>query len=158
MNGSIIVGSGLKAIGGSEKVNGRIEVGSGSNVQGSVSTVNGRVNLNQVTVTANTETVNGGLELTASRIGGNVEMVNGRADLIDGTSVAGDLIVHKSKSNWSWGKKPKTPVVVIGAGREVRGRLIIENDQTKLFVHENARIGAAEGVQATRCAGAEAPE
>lgn len=158
VNGSIDVGSGLKASGDVETVNGRIGIGPGSTVAGSVSTVNGRVTLDQVTVTTNVETVNGGLNFKNARIGGNVEMVNGRAELLDGTVVGGDLVVHKPKGGWSWGNKTKPPVVVIGEGSEVRGRLLIENDETKVYVHENARVGAVEGVQATRYSGANAPE
>jgi len=85
-------------------------------------------------------------------------MVNGRIDLAAATVVAGDLIVSKNKSwGWNWGNKPKPPVVVIGEGSEVRGRILIENDQTKLYVHQNARIGEVVGVTAQRFS-AEAPE
>lgn len=158
VNGSIHAGSGLKAKGGVETVNGRIEIGAGSTVQGSVSTVNGRVTLDQVAVTENAETVNGGLELKNCRIGGNVEMVNGRSEVIDGTVVAGDVVIHKTKGGWSWGSKPKPPVLVIGAGSEVRGRIVVENPDAKVFVHESARIGTIEGAQATRYSGTSAPE
>lgn len=158
VNGSIHVGTGFKASGDVETVNGRIEIGSGSTVAGSVSTVNGPVTLEAVTVTTNVETVNGGLEFKAARIGGNVEMVNGRADLADGTVIGGDLIVHKAKGNWGWGSKARPPVIVIGAGSEVRGTLRIENPEAKVYVHDSARVGAVEGVQVQRYSGAEAPE
>lgn len=158
VNGSIRVGSGFKASGDVETVNGRIEIGEGSTVAGSVSTVNGRVSLDAVTVTTNVETVNGGLEFKAARIGGNVEMVNGRADLQDGTLVGGDLIVRKARGNWGWGNKSRPPVIVIGAGSEVRGTLRIENPEARVYLHESARVGAVEGVQAQRYSGAEAPE
>jgi len=127
-------------------------------VQGSVSTVNGRVQLQQSSVAKNVETVNGGLSFNGARIGGNVELVNGRADVLEGTIVAGDLIVHKPKGNWGWGNKSKPPVVVIGAGSEIGGRILVENEKTKLYVHEGARVGSVEGVQAIRFAGANAPE
>lgn len=158
VNGGIQIGSGLKASGDVETVNGRIEIAAGSTVAGSVSTVNGRVSLDQVTVTTNVETVNGGLSFKASRIGGNVELVNGRAELEDGTIVGGDLIVRKAKGNWGWGNKRKPPVVVVGPGSEVRGTLRIENEETRVYVHENARVGAVEGAQAQRYSGTEAPE
>ncbi len=159
VNGSIVAGSGLQVSGDVETVNGRITIGIGSTVQGSVSTVNGGVTLDQVTVTGDAETVNGVLQFRGSRIGGNAEMVNGRIEVVDGSIVAGDLIVRKSKgNNWNWGREPKPPVVVVGPGSEVRGRLLIENDRTKLFVHESARIGAVEGVQATRYSGNDVPE
>jgi DUF4097 and DUF4098 domain-containing protein YvlB len=158
VNGSIRAGSGLKVSADVETVNGRIEIGAGAAIQGSVSTVNGRVQLQQSSVARNVETVNGGLSLDNARIGGNVELVNGRADLREGTIVAGDLIVRKPKGNWGWGKKSKPPVVVIGAGSEVGGRVIIENEEAKVYVHESARVGAVEGVQATRYSGTSAPE
>jgi hypothetical protein len=158
VNGSIRAGSGLKVAADVETVNGRIEVGAGSAVQGSVSTVNGRVVLQQSSVAKDVETVNGGLSFENVRIGGNVELVNGRADVLAGTIVAGDLIVHKPKGNWGWGSKSKPPVVVIGDGSEVAGRILVENDEAKVYVHENARVGAVEGVQAIRYAGSSAPE
>lgn len=151
VNGSIEAGAGLKTLGDVETVNGRIVLGKGSVVQGSISTVNGRIEIDDVSVADGVETVNGGLNLKASRIGGNVEMVNGRAEVLDGTVVAGDLVVHKSKG-WSWGKT-KPPVVVIGAGSEVRGRILVENEETRLYVHESARIGAVEGVSVQKYAG-----
>jgi DUF4097 and DUF4098 domain-containing protein YvlB len=158
VNGSIRAGSGLKVSADVETVNGRIEIGAGSAIQGSVSTVNGRVQLEQSSVARNVETVNGGLSFDNARIGGNVELVNGRADVLAGTIVAGDLIVRKSKGNWGWGQKSKPPVVVIGAGSEVGGRIIIENEEAKVYIHESARVGAVEGVQPTRYSGSSAPE
>ncbi len=158
VNGSVVAGSNLKVKGNVETVNGRIEIASGGSIEGSVETVNGKVSLDNVSVAQNVETVNGGLDFKASRIGGNVEMVNGRIDLAAATIVAGDLVVAKNKSfGWSWGSKPKPPVVVIGEGSEVRGRILIENEATKLYVHQNARIGEVVGVTAQRFS-AEAPE
>lgn len=158
VNGSIRAGTGLTSSGDIETVNGRIELGSGSSIQGSVSTVNGKVTLNQVSVAKNAETVNGGLMLKNSRIGGNVEMVNGRAEIVDGSIVGGDVIVRKPKGNFGWGWKSKAPVVVIGPGSEVRGRVLIENDSTKLYVSDSARVGSIDGVKAITFSGAEAPE
>lgn len=158
VNGSIRAGAGLKAAGDIETVNGRIEIGAGSVVQGSVSTVNGPVLLQQVSVTKDAEAVNGGLLLRGSRIGGHVEMVNGRTEVLEGSMVGGDLIVRKPKGNWGWNAKHKSPVVVIGPGSEVRGRLLIENDQTRLYVSNSARVGAIEGVRAINYDSVEAPE
>lgn len=158
VNGSIRAGGGLKVEGDVETVNGRIEIGAASAIQGSVSTVNGRVQLQQSSVAKNVETVNGGLSFDNVRVGGNVELVNGRADVLGGTIVAGDLIVRKPKGNWGWGSKSKPPVVVIGAGSEIGGRILVENPEAKLYVHESARVGAVEGVQAKRYSGASAPE
>lgn len=158
VNGSIRTGSGLKVAHDVETVNGRIEIGAGSAIQGSVSTVNGRVRLEQTSVAKDVETVNGGLDFSNSRIGGNVELVNGRAEILDGTIVAGDLIVRKPKRNWSWGGKSKPPVVIIGAGSEVVGRILIENDETKVYVNQTARVGAVEGVSVISFTGSQAPE
>ena len=158
MSASIRTGSGLKVAHDVETVNGRIEIGAGSAIQGSVSTVNGRVRLEQTSVAKDVETVNGGLDFSNSRIGGNVELVNGRAEILDGTIVAGDLIVRKPKRNWSWGGKSKPPVVIIGAGSEVVGRILIENDETKVYVNQTARVGAVEGVSVISFTGSQAPE
>lgn len=158
VNGSIHAGSGLKVAQDVETVNGRIEIGAGSAIQGGVSTVNGRVTLEQTSVGKDVETVNGGLGFSNSRIGGNVELVNGRAEVLDGTIVAGDLIVRKPKGNWSWGSKSKPPVVIIGAGSEIVGRILVENEDAKVYVNDTARIGAVEGVTVTKFSGSKAPE
>ncbi len=158
VNGSIVAGGQLKVKEGIETVNGRIDIGPGSSVGGKVETVNGHVNLEQVTVGAGVETVNGGIALKASRVAGDVSMANGRIELADASVVGGDIVVQKPKSSgWNWGAKPKPPIVVIGENSEVRGEIRIENEATKLYVHENARIGKVTGATAQRFS-AEAPE
>jgi DUF4097 and DUF4098 domain-containing protein YvlB len=158
VNGSIESGSNLRTRHNVETVNGSIELGAGSGVEGSVSTVNGPISLRNVSVTENVETVNGALDLSAARIGGNVELVNGRLDLQDASVVAGEIRVRKPQnSGWGWGNKRKPPIVIIGEGSEVRGKILIENEETKLYVHQNARVGAIEGATAQRYSGS-APE
>ncbi len=154
VNGNIDAGREAQVRDSVETVNGSIELKSGSAINGSVSTVNGSIDLQQTTVAKNVETVNGVLDLRATRIGGNVELVNGRVELVDASTVNGDVIVIKSKnSGWNWGYRPKPPVVVIGEGSEVRGKIRSENPETRLFVHESARIGEVEGVAAVRYTG-----
>lgn len=155
VNGNIDGGRETKVRDSVETVNGSIELRAGSGVDGSVTTVNGSIDLQQTTVAKNVETVNGVLDLRATRIGGNVELVNGRAEVIDASTVSGDIVVHKSKNTgWNWGSKPKPPVVIVGEGSEVRGKIIAENPDTKVYLHETARVGGVEGVSATRYAGA----
>jgi hypothetical protein len=158
VNGAIRAGDALTVADDIETVNGSIEIGTGAAIGGSLATVNGSIRASQGEVREDVETVNGKLGLSAMRIGGDVELVNGRVELMDGSVVAGDVRVRESKrSGGWWGSKPKPPVVIIGAGSEVRGRIVIENPDTRLYVHETARVGAVEGATAQPFQ-AEAPE
>jgi DUF4097 and DUF4098 domain-containing protein YvlB len=158
VNGDIRAGDGLAVAEDVETVNGSIELGSGAVVGGSLRTVDGGIRASQGEVRGDVETVNGKLALSALRIGGDVELVQGRLELQDASIVAGDVRVHQPKlSSGGWGRKPKPPVVIIGAGSEVRGRVIIENPDTQLYIHETARVGAVEGATAQRFQAA-APE
>lgn len=158
VNGSVTAGVNLRVTESVETVNGRIELGTGSTVGGAVETVNGRIAGDRVGIGGTVSTVNGQILLNGSQVGGNVEMVNGRSELMAGTVVAGDVIVRQSKRiGWGWSKRPKPPVVVIGEGSEVRGRLLIENPDTEVLIHQNARVGKVEGATPRRYSG-EAPE
>jgi DUF4097 and DUF4098 domain-containing protein YvlB len=158
VNGAIRAGDGLTVAEDIETVNGSIELGTGAVVGGSLGTVNGSIRASQGEVREDVETVNGKLLMSAMRIGGDVELVNGRVELMDASFVAGDVRVREAKrSGGWWGSKPKPPVVIIGAGSEVRGRILIENPDTRLYIHETARVAAVEGATAQRFQ-AEAPE
>lgn len=68
---------------------------------------------------------------------------------MDSSVLGGDVRVRESKRSGGWWvSKPKPPVVIIGAGSEVCGRIVIENQDTRLYVHDSARVGAVEGATA----------
>ncbi len=147
VNGRIEAGEGFVASGNLETVNGSIRLGSGATVQGSVETVNGGIELTQASVRNDVKMVNGSMEVSGSLIGGSVQTTTGGIELTDGTVVDGDVIIKKPSSwGWSWGKK-KGPTVVIGANVEVKGRILVENDQTKLYIDPTAKVGGVEGVE-----------
>lgn len=148
VNGRIEAGDGFVASGSLETVNGTIRLGSGASVQGSVETVNGGIELTQADVRQNVKMVNGSMEVRASHVGGNVQTTNGGIELTDGTVVDGDVLIKKPRSGWgfSWGKK-KGPTVVIGANVEVKGRILVENEYTKLYIDPTAKVGGIEGIE-----------
>ena len=164
VNGSIRVGANA-VVGEVETVNGSVKFGDYARAD-AVSTVNGSIRMPEgVDVAGNVETVNGSLKLGSSgRVGGSLENVNGSIELTaatvegsvitysgdvvitDGSTVGGDLMVKKSKSNgWKWGKR-KTPEVVIGPNSRVQGDLVFERE-VDLYVHTSASVGNITGAQ-----------
>ncbi len=148
VNGRIEAGAGFVASGNLETVNGSIRLGKGASVQGSVETVNGSIKLTQAEVGRNLRVVNGSIEVSGSHVGGNLQTTTGSIELTDGTVIDGDVLIKKPRGNWgwSWGKK-KGPTVVIGANVEVKGRIIVENEDTKLFIDPSAKVGGVDGIQ-----------
>lgn len=164
VNGSIRVGD--YAVAGSvESVNGSIRIGEGAQVR-SVDSVNGGVHLGRnVTVDGSLETVNGGIDAAPGvRIVGSVATVNGTLDLDqaivegdvttyngavrlrDGTTVAGDLHVKKSRgSSWNlFGGKNKPTEVEIGEDTIIEGNLYFERP-VRLRIGAGARYGEIHG-------------
>ena len=125
-----------------------IGLGAGASVQGSVETVNGGIELTQAEVRRDVKMVNGSMEVRGSHVGGSVQTTTGGIELTDGTVIDGDVVIKKPHNSWgwSWGKK-KGPTVVIGANVEVKGRILVENEDTKLFIDPSAKVGGVEGVQ-----------
>jgi len=149
VNGRIEAGNGFVASGNLETVNGSIRLGKGASVMGNVETVNGGIELVQSEVRRDVKMVNGSMEVRGSHVGGNLQTTTGGIELTDGSVVDGDILIKKPRGNWgwSWGKK-KGPTVVIGANVEVKGRIIVENEDTKLFIDPSAKVGGVEGIQA----------
>lgn len=148
VNGRIEAGAGFVASGNLETVNGSIRLGKGASVLGNVETVNGGIKLTQAEVGRNVRMVNGSMEVSNSHVGGNLQTTTGGIELTDGTVIDGDVLIKKPRGNWgwSWGKK-KAPTVVIGANVVVKGRIIVENERTKLFIDPSAKVGGVEGIE-----------
>jgi len=75
-----------------------------------------------------------------------MELVNGRVELSGTTVLAGDLTVRKPTGmGIGWGSNSnKKPVIVIGAGVEVRGRIVLERE-VDLQIDPAARVGQIIG-------------
>ena len=126
VNGAITVAKNVNVSGEIEAVNGEIELGSGSEVRRDVSNVNGQI------------------ELTASKVGGDISTVSGDVELWDQAEVMGDIVIEK-QNGWGWNKKKsRTPVVVIGPGSKVHGKINAERE-IELYISDSAEVGDVTG-------------
>lgn len=124
-------------------VNGSSEVGDGGRAE-EVSTVNGSIRLGNQVGTRSIETVNGAIRASdALTVADDIETVNRNIEIGTGAAIGGSLATVNGSIRASQG--------------EVRGRIVIENPDTRLYVHETARVGAVEGATAQPFQ-AEAPE
>lgn len=142
VNGSIRGGSGVRIEGDLEAVNGSLRFGPGLRLAGDATTVNGSIEASQCEVGRDVETVNGTLRFDGCQLRGAMELVNGRVELSGPTVLAGDLTVRKP-SGMGWGSNKK-PVIVIGAGVELRGRIVLERE-VELQIDPAARVGQIVG-------------
>ena len=148
-------------VGDVKTVNGAIRLGTGATA-GNVDSVNGNVRARRSVQIAGVRLVNGGLDTEAGTVvAGDVYMVNGTADLrgtrvtgdiityggqvnlADGSEVAGNIVIRKPKGSFSANDKPR---IVIGPDSRVAGKVLAERE-IRLFVHESAAIGGAEGAE-----------
>lgn len=142
VNGGIRGGSGVRIDGDLEAVNGSLRFGPGLRLAGDATTVNGSIEASQCEVGGDVETVNGTLRFDGCQLRGAMELVNGRVELSGPTVLAGDLTVRKPKG-MGWGSNRK-PVIVIGAGVELRGRIVLERE-VELQIDPTARVGQIVG-------------
>lgn len=143
VNGSIRGGVGVRIEGDLEAVNGSLRFGPGLRLAGDATTVNGSIEASQCEVGRDVETVNGTLRFDSCQLRGAMELVNGRVELSGDTVLAGDLTVRKPGMGIGWGSNKK-PVIVIGAGVEVRGRIVLERE-VDLQIDPAARVGEVVG-------------
>ncbi len=143
VNGSVAVDR-LARVGSVETVNGSIHMRADATVDSDAETVNGSITLDAGSaVQGRVETVNGAIRLTQARIGGGIETVNGDIDVLDGSRVAGGIVMRKPNMGW-FNNNSRTPKVTIGANSVVEGKLVFERE-VELYVHPTARIGPVEG-------------
>ncbi|MEL7185832.1 MAG: hypothetical protein AAFN50_05280 [Pseudomonadota bacterium] len=127
-----------------ETVNGTIRVGEASVIDGYIEAVNGRIKVGKgSTVASDVENVNGEIQLVGAEIGGDVSTVSGDIYLTDEAVVNGNIVVEKP-GGWSWGKKRRTPRIVIGPGSRVEGVIDVEYE-VDLFISETASVGGVHG-------------
>jgi len=143
VNGALRLGSGVSAR-SLETVNGSIRAADNCQLDGSVEAVNGSINLgNGTRVTDGVANVNGTIELQGVDVGGNVETVNGDVEVLQGSTLRGDLVIEKP-SGWGWNNKKRKPRVIIGPGSVVMGTIELERE-VELYISETAQVGGVSG-------------
>lgn len=126
-------------------VNGTIEVGEKTTIDGSIEAVNGAIYLRSgASVAADVENVNGKITLSGAAVGGSVTTVSGDVFIVEGSVVAGDLIIEKP-GGWGWNHNKRLPRVVVGPDSIVRGNIKLEHE-VKLFISVAASVGDVIGV------------
>lgn len=153
VNGGVRAGSGTRVAGDVEAVNGALRFGPQSTLGGSIEVVNGSIELGGGSVAGGVESVNGKITASDVQFASGIETVWGGIDLTR-SAVRGDLILRKPQVSSWWGSKNKPPVIVIGPGSSVNGRIVLEHEAV-LYVHDSARVGTIEGGKAVRYSGAQ---
>lgn len=140
VNGSIRLGSGAE-IRDVDSVNGGLRARASSRI-GRIRLVNGSVDTEAGTlIDGDINLVNGTAELRGTRVSGDIVTYSGQITLSDASEAAQNIIVKKPKGAFSQGDKPR---VIVGPDSRVAGKVIAERE-IRLFVHESATIGGAEG-------------
>jgi len=142
INGSITLGDGVQ-VSSAQTVNGRIRVGSDVTVQGSLETVNGSIRTGSGThVEKAIETVNGSISVRNTQVGEDIETANGNIELLNGSVVAGDLIV-RGKHQW-WDRlfdfSRKRPDITIDGDSRVLGDIHLYQE-VDLHISGDAVVG-----------------
>lgn len=151
VNGDITIDGGV-VVHSADTVNGAIRIGDQAEVD-QAETVNGEIEVGQAVRLGSAETVNGEIHLSAVQVSGDLNAVNGDISVLDGSVVAGRILVEKPSGGWFNGNSNRrVPKIVIGAHSEVRGELRFERE-VELFVHDSARIGAVVGAEPKRFSG-----
>ncbi|PBJ84094.1 hypothetical protein CMZ84_06495 [Lysobacteraceae bacterium NML93-0399] len=119
VNGGIRAGDGI-TVEDMETVNGGIQTGARTQAK-SLTTVNGGIRVGaDARIDGNVESVSGGIFVDrGSRVDGNVSTVNGAIGLV-GTEVTGDV-------------KTVNGDVTVGAGSQVRGKVVVEKPSSNWF-------------------------
>ena len=143
VNGSIRIGA-KSSVRSVEAVNGSIQLGHDVTVDKNVDAVNGAITLEPgCEVGGDVETINGGIRLKNTLVAGDVETVNGQTRILEGSEIAGNLVVRKSKG-WNSNKRRKPVRVEIGEDVVVHGDLIFEQ-AVELRIHDTAKVGEIIG-------------
>lgn len=144
VNGSIRIGAN-SFVDSVESVNGSIKLGNDVTVDKGIDAVNGSITVEAgCEVGGNVETVNGGIRLEHAMVSGDVETINGQLRILQGSEVAGNVIVREPKSWWSSNNRRKPVRVEIGENVIVHGDLVFEH-AVELELHKTARVGEIIG-------------
>ena len=143
VNGSIRIGANSSVI-SVEAVNGSIQLGNDVTVDKGIDAVNGAITVEPgCEVGGDVGTINGGIRLKNTRVAGVVETVNGQIRILEGSEIAGNVVVRQTKS-WGTNKRRKPVRVEIGKDVVVHGDLIFEQ-AVELKIHDTARVGEIIG-------------
>ena len=143
VNGSIRLASGVSAedVG---SVNGSIRLGMNVVIDGEVSVVNGKISADRgTTIADDVSNVNGEIILAGTEVGGDLVTVNGDVTLEDASTLRGNLIMEKP-GGWGWNRNKRKPMVIIGPGSKVIGRIELERE-VELYISETAEVGGVSG-------------
>ena len=144
VNGSIRIGANA-FVDSVESVNGSIKLGNDVTVEKGIDAVNGSITVEAGSaVGGNVETVNGGIRLEHAMVSGDIETINGQLRILQGSEVAGNVIVREPKGWWGSNNRRKPVRVEIGENVIVRGDLVFEH-AVELKLHETARVGEIIG-------------
>ncbi len=87
--------------------------------------------------------VNGQITIVGAQVGGDIETVSGDVTITEGSTLVGDLIVEKP-GGWGWGKKRRTPKIIIGPNSTVAGNIELEQ-KVELYISDSAEVGGVTG-------------
>ena len=153
VNGSITLMSQARAA-ELKTVNGAVDLDEGARVSGSVRTVNGRLSLAKgADVSGDLRNVNGTIKVTDAHVGGGIGTVTGSIYLA-AARIEGGIHIEKNHSPDPESSTP--PTVVVGPGSVVKGTLVFERP-VRLYVSDQASIGAVQGATPVKYSGLTAP-
>ena len=154
VNGTVEVGAHASAASVTD-VNGMVTLGAGARISGRVTTVNGAIDLKPgAEVSGQVKNVNGLISVNGAHVGGGLATVSGDIEVTGDAKVEGGILVERG--SWFGSSGGKEPRIVIGPGAVVQGELRFERT-VKLYVSEQATIGAVSGATPVRFAGAQPP-
>ncbi|HEY6824947.1 MAG TPA: hypothetical protein VI195_10935 [Steroidobacteraceae bacterium] len=139
-------------------VNGSIELAPQVKVSGKVQTVNGKLSLaDGAEVGGSLVNVNGAIHVAAAHVGGGIETVSGGVELGPSAHIDGGIHVRKPGGFFNSLGLEDVPRIIIGPGSVVGGTLEFERT-VKLYVSDEAKIGAVQGATAVKYSGERPPE
>lgn len=125
VNGRLSVGDNV-TLDDLSTVNGKLSAGTGLTANGDVSTVNGKIELNKNSLVKGSVTsVNGKMVIEGVVVEKNIETVNASIELLDKTSVQGDIVYKRRNNNKNYSQR--LPVLRIEKGVIVEGNIIVES-------------------------------
>lgn len=128
VDGSVVMQADASCSGDVHSVDGHIELGDGVRVGGNVGTLTGSIKIRNALVEGRLETVSGTIRLSGT------------------THVDQGIVLSLPSPKVDDADQKRLPVVVIGPGVVVGGRIVAQRGGT-LMVSRQARIGPVEGIE-----------
>ncbi len=151
INGTVVVGE-RASVASITLVNGMVSVGAAARVRSGIQLTNGSVNLAKKSrVQQDITTVCGKIRLAAAQVSGSIRTVAADIDLAPLSNVAGDVVIGDD-SGLEAQSASRPPVVVIHRQATVKGSVTCKRE-TRLFIHERARVGSIHGATPTYFSG-----